>query len=307
MSKRIPVIIDTDIGDDIDDAFALCLAMQSPEIEILGVTTVFKNSRARAMIAKRLLELGGHPDIPVAAGASIPLSNPEMFGKPVDFEELPKSYRPEYETGLYSVLTGMELIISILENSSEPVTVVTLGALTNIADVLRYRPDLKKKIRQINVMGGAYYMNWTEYNYACDPEAADMVMCSGLTVKAVGIDVTLHCVPEKKWMLALNSHTHPCIQMLMEMCRMWTKDGNVCLHDPLALWSVFDESVLEFEQQIYRVESRARFTRGICIKLSDHNWQIPGRDSRLYVAKQVDAPAFVARCMDRIVSMGEMK
>ena len=120
MSMRIPVIIDTDIGDDIDDAFALCLAMQSPEIEILGVTTVFKNTRARAMIAKKLLTLGGYPDIPVAAGASIPLSNPEMFGKPVDFEELPKSYRPEYETELDLVHTGMELIITILENSSEP-------------------------------------------------------------------------------------------------------------------------------------------------------------------------------------------
>lgn len=303
--NKIPVIIDTDIGDDIDDAVALCLAMRSPQIRLLGVTTVFKNTRARASIAKRFLRLGGMEEVPVAAGASVPLSNPKMFGKVNNFAELPVTYKEEYYEELNEELTARELIIRLLTQSSEPVTIVTLGALTNIADVLRERPQLKQKIRQLHIMGGAYYINWTEYNFACDPEAADMVLSSGLPIKAVGIDVTLRCVPTKEQMEKMASHSHPCIQMLMEMCRSWSERGMIALHDPLALWSVFEEEILTFERQVYRVETRAEYARGICVKLSDHNWKISPGAAQLYVAKDVDSQRFTAACIERVLSFSQ--
>lgn len=300
MIKKIPIIIDTDIGDDIDDAFALCLAMQCPEFEILGVTTVFKNTRLRAMLAQRLLRLGGREDIPVAMGASIPLANPEMFGKKLDFDEKPLTFSEEFTEELKEKRHAVDFIIDVLEQSKEPITIVTLGALTNIADVLRRRPDLKNKIQQLNVMGGAYDMNWTEYNYACDPEAADFMIQSGILIKAIGIDVTLKCRLGQERLQVLQSNDHPCIQMLMKMCSKWMMNGEVCLHDPLALWTAFDESVVHFEREAFCVEHQARYSRGICIRLSDHNWKKSAESLNFYVAKTVDSERFIAGCINRL-------
>jgi purine nucleosidase/pyrimidine-specific ribonucleoside hydrolase len=300
MIKKIPILIDTDIGDDIDDAFALCLAMQSPELELLGVTTVFKNTRLRAMIAQKILRLGGRGDIPVAVGTSIPLANMEMFGRELDYEELPETFSDEFAETLIEERHAVDFIIDVLEQSKDPVTIVTIGALTNIADVLRRRPDLKNKIKQMNIMGGAYERNWTEYNYACDPEAADMVLHSGILIKALGIDVTLKCALKREHLMMLQNNTHPCIQMLMKMCGKWMERGEVCLHDPLSLWTVFDESVVKFEREAFCVEHQARYSRGMCVKLSDHNWKIPPESENLYVAKTVDNERFVSECMKRL-------
>ncbi len=302
MIKKIPIIIDTDIGDDIDDAFALCLAMQSPELDILGVTTVFKNTRLRAMLAKRLLRLGGREDIPVAIGASIPLSNTEMFGEKVNFEEPPLTFCEEFEEELQEERHAIDFIIDVLEASEEPVTIVTMGALTNIADVLRRRPDLKDKIKQLSIMGGAYEMNWTEYNYACDPEAADFCLHSGLLIKAIGIDVTFQCSIKQKQLEVLQANAHPCIEMLMTMCGKWTENGEVFLHDPLALWTAFDDSVVHFKREAFCVEHQARYSRGICIRLSDHNWKRSVESENLFVAKTVDSERFVTGCMERLNS-----
>ena len=83
MKDRIPVLIDTDLGDDIDDAFALCLAMRSPEIRVLGVTTVFRCAKYRAKMAKALLCAGGFSEIPVYAGESKPLECTSVHGHPL--------------------------------------------------------------------------------------------------------------------------------------------------------------------------------------------------------------------------------
>lgn len=301
INKKIPVIIDTDIGDDVDDVIALCLAIQCPEIEILGVTTVFKNTRVRARIAKRLLKLGGQENVPVAAGASVPLSGDKIFDKEIDYRETPITYKEEYYEEIDESLTARQLIISLLEKSEEPITIVTLGALTNIAEVLRERVDLKSKIRQFNIMGGAYHINWSEYNFTCDPEAADIVFRSDIPIKAVGIDVTLKCIPSKEHMEKLEKHKHPAIKMMMEMCERWNEHGTVMLHDPLAVWSVFSDKDLEFEKQVYRIETKGRYTRGICVKLSDHNWKVLADNSKLEVAKDVNADTFTLACVERLL------
>ena len=151
-------------------------------------------------------------------------------------------------------------------------------------------------------MGGAYFINWIEYNFACDPEAAEIVLESGLTIKAVGVDVTLGCALSQEQMEILSGHPHPCIRMLMEMCRRWTPEGPMVLHDPLALWSVFGEDKLEYERQVYRVETGTGCARGVCVRLSDHNWKVSVETARLYVAKKVREGEFVRACVERLAS-----
>lgn len=172
MKERIPVIIDTDLGDDIDDAFALCLAMQSPELEILGVTTVHRCAAYRAKMAKSLLNAGGFCEVPVYAGESKPLVRESVHGRPLDYGEKPHSYAEEYDATEYDGDDAVSFIVGTLEKSDRKITLVTLGALTNIALVLQKRPDLFKKIEKLCIMGGAFSMNLGEYNFSCDPDAA---------------------------------------------------------------------------------------------------------------------------------------
>lgn len=301
-SRLIPIIVDTDIGDDIDDSFTLCLAMASSEINLLGVTTVYKNTQARACIARRLLDLGGRHDIPVAAGESVPLKKMPMFGRTVNYDEEPISYRPEYDVELREPKNAKQLIISILEESPEPVAIVALGALTNIAKVLNERPDLKPKIRQLHIMGGAYFINWSEYNFVCDPEAADIVLNSGLQIKAVGIDVTRFCSLGKDEQDKLKGLDHPCMRMLWEMCARWNQSGIVTLHDPAALMSVFREDLFQFARKVYRVETQGKYTRGICVEMSDYNWKIAPDSARTYVSSWADSKAIVSECTERLLS-----
>lgn len=166
MKERIPVIIDTDLGDDIDDAFALCLAMQSPELEILGVTTVHRCAAYRAKMAKSLLNAGGFCEVPVYAGESKPLVRESVHGRPLDYGEKPHSYAEEYDATEYDGDDAVSFIVGTLEKSDRKITLVTLGALTNIALVLQKRPDLFGKIEKLCIMGGAFSMNLGEYNFS---------------------------------------------------------------------------------------------------------------------------------------------
>ena len=169
----IPILIDTDIGSDIDDAFAIALALQSPEVEIKGVTTVFCNTDRRTALAEMLLKLAGREDIPVHTGLSHPIVQREMFDRPIDFDDGVPEWLEEFEKYLVpKPHDAPQFIVETLEKAERPLVILTLGALTNIAAVLTVRPDLKKKIDYLMIMGGSYFMNYQEYNFSCDPEAA---------------------------------------------------------------------------------------------------------------------------------------
>ena len=193
MKEKIPVLIDTDIGDDIDDAFALCLAMRSPEIRLLGVTTVHRCAKHRARMAKALLRAGGFGYVPVHAGDSRPLKCTSVYGRPIDYADLPHSYDSEYDDVSYDGDDAVSFLAETLKKSSDKVTIVTLGALTNLARLLCEHPEVHEKIGLTCTMGGAYSMNWGEYNFCCDPEAAAVVLESGLPQHCVGVDVTFQC------------------------------------------------------------------------------------------------------------------
>lgn len=298
---KIPVIIDTDIGDDIDDSFAICLAMRSPEIELIGVTTVFKNTLCRAKIVKRFLTLGGFENVPVYAGSVYPLCTREVYNNDIKFDEKPISYTDDFDKEkIDTSIDGAEFIIRTLEKSERPVVIVTLGALTNIAEVLRRRPDLKNKIDFISMMGGAYIRNFCEYNYTCDPDAADLVICSGIKIQAVGLDVTFQCKPSQEQLKMLEQHNHPCIKMLIAMRHSWGHD--VFLHDPLALAAVYNKGFLTFAQNIFRVETKGQFSRGMAVNIKNYNMPQAEFTPPVEIAVDVKADEFVNHCVNRLLS-----
>jgi pyrimidine-specific ribonucleoside hydrolase len=190
----IPIIIDCDPGHD--DAIALLLALASPEVELLGVTTVAGNSTLDKTTsnALKVLELSGHPEVPVAVGASRPLVRELVVAEHVhgksglDGPDLPDPVtRP---VPVHAVDFLAERILA----SPEPVTIIPVGPLTNIALLLSRYPETASNISRMVSMGGAIGTgNITpaaEFNIYVDPEAAHRVYHSGVPITMIGLDVT---------------------------------------------------------------------------------------------------------------------
>ena len=211
-TERTKIILDTDIGDDADDALAICLAVKSRELDILGITTVFRNTAARAKIAVSLLRELGREDIPVYAGLGKPLV------EAADVTAVPKQLFPEMEQLPYErSMDAVEYLRRTLTGAKEPITLVTIGPLTNIGVLLYLHPEVKKNIREIVMMAGAYYMHYRELNVRSDPEAANIVFTSGLPIRAVGLDVTTRCQVDDRLVDLLANCGKPGTKLLSQL------------------------------------------------------------------------------------------
>ncbi len=147
---RTPVLIDTDIGDAIDDALALALALSSPELDVRAVTTVIDDVESKTRLAWKELGVFNRRDIPLAMGASQPLLDPVLSTRPREFEILtPADQFPDSARR-----TATRLIVETLMNSRQRITLVPIGPLTNIALALRSEPRIQDRIQRIVLMGG---------------------------------------------------------------------------------------------------------------------------------------------------------
>src|SRR5690625_452156 len=141
------IIIDTDIGDDIDDALALALVLNSPELEVVGITTVFKNTKIRTQLTLGLLEAYGKSDIPVATGIGRPI-----FEK-VDVNEIPVQWSKDYPLIEENCdLHAVDLILQLIEKHPD-VKLIAIGPLTNIAAAYMKNPELMKSV-EVVIMAG---------------------------------------------------------------------------------------------------------------------------------------------------------
>ncbi len=196
MSPR-KIIIDTDPGQD--DAIAILLALASPEeIEVLGITAVAGNVplSLTEKNARIVCELAGKPQVRVFAGCDAPLSRPlitaeHVHGKTgLDGPVLPDPQMP------LQAQHGVDFIIETIRNAPpKTITLCPLGPLTNIASALLKAPDITERIEEIILMGGAYFEvgNITpsaEFNIYVDPEAADIIFKSGISLTVMPLDVT---------------------------------------------------------------------------------------------------------------------
>jgi pyrimidine-specific ribonucleoside hydrolase len=188
------VILDCDPGHD--DALAILLACASPELDILGITTVAGNAGLANTTrnALRVLTLLGRTDIPVAAGAERPLVRDSLVQPAFHGESgLDGADLPEATVGARSE-TAIELTAALVRASSRPITLVPTGPLTNIALFLRAFPALRERIGAISLMGGSLGVGNTtasaEFNIWQDPEAAAIVFDAGVPILMAGLDVT---------------------------------------------------------------------------------------------------------------------
>ena len=205
MSAR-KIIIDTDPGQD--DAFAILLALGSPELDVVAVTAVAGNAPLgkTERNARQILELAGRPDIRVAPGCARPMVRPLRTAEYVHGESGLEGWdAPALATPALSV-HGVDLIIDAIMAAPEgEITLCLLGPLTNIAMALVKEPRIARRIREIVLMGGGYFEGGNitpaaEFNIFVDPHAAHVVFASGAPLTMVPIDCTYKAILTPAWL-----------------------------------------------------------------------------------------------------------
>jgi inosine-uridine nucleoside N-ribohydrolase len=273
VSKVQRIIIDTDPG--VDDAIAILLALRSPELKVEAITPVSGNVPLELTLtnALRLVEIAGRTDIPVAAGASHPLTRRLVTAKyahgnnglgGVDFPA--PTTKPSRET-------ANEIISRIVRESPGEITIVALGPLTNIATVLRSDPELAGMIRGIALMGGSLsggnVTPSAEFNFYVDPEAARIVFDSHIPLTMVGLDVTRKVLLREDHIQLLEASKNPVSQAAARVMRATlerVRDANhaptFAMHDPLTVASLIDPSILTLRDYYVEIETSGELTAG---------------------------------------------
>ena len=292
------IILDTDIGTDIDDAFALLLALNSKEIQLEAVTTVFGDTNLRSKIARKILRLCDKDGIPVGEGIGNPLTK-DKKGIMGGWEG--KGFLENTDFQSERFISGVDLIISRIEENPGEITIIAIGPLTNIAVAIIKRPDISSKIRELIVMGGVIYppkLGWTwegENNFNCDPDATKIVFNSGIPITMAGLDVTLDVWLKEEDIGKLKSINTPVMRGVISMLDIWLsriKSNQTCLHDPLALSVSIDRKIVVTKRMHVKLEIRDNVLRTIP---SDSK---PNID----VCVKVDRDRFVNLFMDRLTN-----
>src|SRR5262245_48116812 len=259
---KVPILLDTDIGDDIDDAFALALALASPEIDLRGVTTVSGDAHTRALIVCRLLHAVGRADVPVAPGAparAIPdFSGQMQYGLRPCFRK-----RPERDT-------AVEFLYKQLKARPGELTLVPVGPLTNVAELLRKHPDCKPWIKRIVLMGGGVRVGYNlkpppipEWNLKSDVKAAQAVFASGVPLVVAPLDATANVRLEGPQRRRLWSAGTPLTNQLHALYQLEDKSTQI-LFDPVAVALCFTEKLCTMEDLRLEADDKGvtRIVRG---------------------------------------------
>ncbi|MFQ2324284.1 pyrimidine-specific ribonucleoside hydrolase RihA [Aeromonas dhakensis] len=305
----LPVILDCDPGHD--DAIALILALASPELKVLAVTTSAGNQTPDKTLnnALRILTLLGRDDIPVAAGAPKPLARELIIAVNVHGEsglDGPKLPDPAF---VPVAMTALELMAKCLRESPEPVTLVPTGPLTNIALLLAAHPELKSKIARIVLMGGAAGAgNWTpaaEFNIYVDPEAADMVFKSGIPITMCGLDVTHQAQvmdEDIERVRAINNPVAQCVAGLLDFFMIYHRDpkwgfAGAPLHDPCTIAWLLAPALFHGVECRVDIETGGTHTSGMTVV---DRYGLTGKPANALVLLGLDRAGFIDLLVTRL-------
>lgn len=303
----IPLILDCDPGHD--DALAMILAAHNPALKLLGITTVSGNGGiSKVTLNARRVATLAHINVPIAEGSGKSILGAfeeasDIHGESaLDGAELPQ---PAMDL---SPMHAVDLIAKLVRENSDPVTLVATGPLTNIALFLKMYPDLKKKVSEIVFMGGSASRGnrtpYAEFNIWMDPEAADVVMRSGLPLTMCGLDVTHQALVTPAIFTRLEEMGTPVSKTIIGLLKFFAKTYDEVfempdppLHDPVAIALLIDRNVVKSRHVNVQIELNGNLTRGATV-VDIHNRL--GEKANCNVALELDFERFWGLMLEAI-------
>jgi purine nucleosidase len=234
-AERTKVVLDTDIGGDIDDAWALAFILAHPAFDLVGVTISDGDTAARAKIACKLLHIVGRDDIPVAVGRATKVP-PDRIDHQFEWAEDFTAKRPGAQT-------AADFLVETAKASPGQITLIAVGPLQNVADALRKEPGLPRLWKRVVLMSGCVYGTATnkkpipEWNVVSATADAQLVYAAGLPITIVPLDSTTLVQLKDEERARLRAHPTPLTTALESLYRLWL-DGpgtRMTLHDQLAV------------------------------------------------------------------------
>jgi inosine-uridine nucleoside N-ribohydrolase len=291
----IPLLLDTDIGDDVDDVFALLLAAKDPAVSLQVVTTVFGDAEERARIARKILDLAGRTDVPVAAGYRQTLDGRDPTGGggatmtsargfvgargTAEWDALGERLRSEH---------AVDAIVDFVARSATPPVLAAVGPLTNLAEAIRRAPELALRVHAIVLMGGRLGEDAArgEHNFNMDPEATRIVLESGAPLKIGTWDVTSQAQLGEQHLARLraagpagSAAASQLETYLRHRKRPWTS-----MYDPISLTMAYTDRYLQTKPMALRLTTGPR----LAVLSVD-----PDAPATAEVSVGLDAPAYV--------------
>ena len=319
-ADRIPIIFDTDfVMPPHDDAMALMLALQSPEIEILGITTVAGNESVETATVDvlRMLEIAGQAAIPVYAGADMPLVHAKSDYAVRKYGRWYSNEPPDAPPGGFATKqaekeAAVSFIVRTVMSQPLKVTIVAIGPLTNIAQAIRTEPGFAENVKRLVIMGGALALlpdgagNITpnaEFNFWVDPEAAHVTLRSGIPIELSPLNVSRKSALTKDWYEKMVATETPLTQLLKDtLGRRFAAepDRSWFMYDQIAMASVIDPGLVLSERLYVDVNIDHGISYGVSVGGRDV-W--PGAEGaqQMNVQYDLDWPRFIEWFVDRML------
>lgn len=309
------IILDTDIGTDVDDVMAVALAALSPEVKVEGITTVYGDVDLRSRMVVKVLKMLGREDIPVMAGVrDVLLRNREIWWLGHEGEGLLTEEDKELQ---YDSRHAVDFIIETVMNNPGEITLIAIGPFTNLAIALAREPRIAQAVKQIIVMGGSARLGMngaelepSDHNVSRDPESAALVFRSGAPIVMCGYDVTRQVLIREPHIRRLEESPDELNQAMGRMIRIWLKYWKrdyTAMNDPLCVALAFDPTLCKGLMMDVDVEYDHRHPTGrtICT-LPDTPWTPPEErdiqreDPKTKVCLEVDSERFINMLLERV-------
>jgi len=282
----IKVLLDTDIGSDIDDAICLAYLLAQPECELLGITTVTGEAEERASIASALCKVAGK-NVPIFPGAEIPLLIPQQQ---VHAPQAAVLHRWPHDTG-FPRGQAVEFLRQTIRAHPSEVILLAIGPLTNVALLFRVDPEVPSLLKGLVMMCGVFTdrlpgVGPLEWNARGDPHATAIVYRSPVRMhRSVGLDVTCRVRMDASQVRA--RFRADLLKPVLDFAEVWFKKADhITFHDPLAAATIFDDHICAFETGTVEVELASEQLRGMT------RWVPGGPDGRHQVALDVNPGRF---------------
>ena len=255
MIQKTKIVLDTDIGTDIDDAVALAYLLMQEHCDLQGITTVSGEAPKRAMIADAICRIAGQSRIPIHSGCTLPLGGVPQRQKRASHAA--KLFKYKHNTN-FPEETAVDFLNKIIEQNPGEIILLTIGPLTNVATLFQKYPGISSKLKAHYMMCGAFYGNSheNEWNILCDPYAAKTVFANPAPLTRVfGLNVTRKVTMKAD--TVRRRFQSDILLPVLDFAEIFFKEQRdfITFHDPLAAASIFDNNICEFEKGNVKVNT----------------------------------------------------